>query len=58
MAKNRKDYYFIELNLQRDKHAELIEWIKKKAGENEQSLSSFCIKILKDLMGTENGNNN
>lgn len=57
MAKHERDYYFIHLNLQRKKHNELIDWIKKVAEENEQSLSAFCIKIIKDYMEKENGIN-
>jgi len=50
---DKKEYYFIQLNLQTDKHKDLIEWIKEKAAENEQSLSAFCIKIIKDYMGLD-----
>ena len=41
--------------MQKEKHKELIRWIKEMAGENEQSLSAFCIKIIKDYMEKENG---
>jgi hypothetical protein len=45
--KSKAGLYFIQLNLQKEKHAGLIEWIKKQAELNEQSLSAFCISILK-----------
>lgn len=46
--KSKNSLYFIQLNLQKEKHKELIEWIKKQADLNEQSLSAFCISILKE----------
>ena len=49
----RQEYNFIQLNLLTEKHKALIEWIKKGAEENEQSLSAFCIKALKDHMEAE-----
>lgn len=48
--KYRNNFYFIQLNLQKCKHKDLIEWIKKTANEEEQSLSSLCIKIIKNYM--------
>jgi hypothetical protein len=50
---DKKEYYFIQLNLQKEKHKDLIEWIKEKAELNEQSLSAFCIKIIKEYMAKE-----
>ena len=47
MHKKNDDLYFISLNLHREKHKELIEWLKTLADEEEQSLSSLCIKLLK-----------
>lgn len=52
--KNKRDYYFIQLNLRKEKHKDLIEMIKTNAKANEQSLSSYVIKILKDHMENEN----
>ena len=49
MKNNKRDYYFIQLNLQKEKHKDLIEWIKNMAAKNEQSLSALCIKIIKDF---------
>lgn len=48
--KSKQKLYFITLNLHRKKHAELIEWIKNIAEKDEQSLSSLCIKLLKQCM--------
>jgi hypothetical protein len=44
---SKQNLYFITLNLHREKHKELIEWIKSTAEQEEQSLSSLCIKLLK-----------
>jgi hypothetical protein len=46
--KSKASLYFIQLNLQKEKHSALIEWIKEQADQNEQSLSAFCISILKE----------
>lgn len=43
----RSKFNFISLNLLKDKHKGLIKWIKEESFENEMSISSFCIKILK-----------
>jgi hemerythrin len=53
--KSKQKLYFITLNLHRKKHAELIEWIKSVAEKDEQSLSSLCIKLLKQCMVKEKG---
>lgn len=57
--KSKEGLYFIQLNLRNDKHEKLIEWIKAKADRNEQSLSAFCIAILKEkfMEDEENGDN-
>jgi len=44
----RDNLYFIQLNLKKDKHEGLIEWIKKQSERKEQSMSAFCISILKE----------
>ena len=50
MTKTDREYIFVHLNLQKDKHKDLIEWIKTESEENEQSLSAFCILMLKKCM--------
>ena len=45
MARDR--FYFITLNFIKEKHKDLIEWVKREADDREMSLSSFCISILK-----------
>jgi hypothetical protein len=44
----RDKFYFISLNLLKDKHGDVIEWVKKQADEREMSISSFCISLIKD----------
>ena len=51
--KSKEGLYFIQLNLRNDKHGKLIEWIKANADKNEQSLSAFCIAILKEKFAAE-----
>ena len=46
-TKAKENLYFISLNLMKDKHKDLIEWIKQQSSNNEQSLSAFCISIIK-----------
>jgi hypothetical protein len=48
--KSKERLYFISLNLVKERHKDLIEWIKKSASKEERSLSSFCILILKKYM--------
>lgn len=43
----RDKFYFISLNFIKDKHKDLIEWIKSQADEQESSISSFCINLMK-----------
>jgi hypothetical protein len=46
--KSKAGLYFIQLNLNKDKHKGLIEWIKSQSDQDEQSMSAFCISILKE----------
>jgi hypothetical protein len=39
--------YVMSINFDKDKHKELIEWIKKEAEEEDRSISSLCITALK-----------
>ena len=52
--KSKDKLYFISLNLVKNKHEKLINWIKESANKNEQSLSSFCILMLKKCMERQN----
>lgn len=52
-VKDKREYYFIQINLRKRDHQRLIDWIKAEAAKNEQSLSSFCVKIIKDKMQAE-----
>ena len=52
----RDNLYFIQLNLRKDKHNGLIEWIKAQADLKEQSLSAFCISILKEYYAEDENN--
>lgn len=45
MARNK--FTFISLNMIKDKHDDLIKWIKEESFEREMSMSAFCISILK-----------
>lgn len=50
--KYRQDNYLITVTLSRNKHQELIEWLKLTVAEEEQSMSSLCVKLLKQCMKT------
>lgn len=57
----QKKLYTISLNLDREKHRHLIEWLKRLADDEEHSLSSLCINLLKSCykeMCNENGKSN
>ncbi len=43
----KEKFYFVSLNLLRKSHKNLIKWIKYLAKDNEISISSFCIGVLK-----------
>ena len=43
----QKKLYTVSLNFDREKHKELIEWLQALANEEEHSLSSLCIRLLK-----------
>lgn len=45
MLKN--NYKSIQLNLNKQKHKDLIEWIKYMCDVEERSINSFIINILK-----------
>ena len=43
----KDNYKSVQVNLLRDKHKDLIEWLEKKADLEERSLNSIFIHILK-----------
>jgi len=52
-----KKLYTISLNFDREKHKDLIEWLQVLANEEEHSLSSLCIHLLKSCKKeSDNGN--
>ena len=53
-----KKLYTISLNFDREKHKDLIEWLKSLADEEEHSLSSLCIRLLKSVQKERCGGNN
>lgn len=55
---SKQQFHFVTMNLHRDKHQELITWLKETAEEEEQSLSSLCIKLLKQCMRENKGGTN
>ena len=53
----QKKLYTISLNLDREKHKDLIAWLKSLAIEDDRSLSYTCIRLLKTLQKEQcNGN--
>jgi hypothetical protein len=51
--KSKERLYFLTINFVPERHKDLIEWVKKSAEYNEQSLSAFCISALKKLKEQE-----
>ena len=43
----KDNYKSIQINLQKDKHKDLIEWLKGVCEDEERSLNSVIIHILK-----------
>ena len=51
--KSKERLYFLTINFVPERHQELIDWVKKSALHDEQSLSAFCISALKKLKEQE-----
>ena len=47
MGNYKDNYKSIQINLLKDKHAELIDWLESLSDEEERSLNSIIIHILK-----------
>jgi hypothetical protein len=48
VEKRKEKFYIIALNLLKERHGELIEWIKEEAKKEDRSLSSFCINAVRE----------
>lgn len=55
--KSKEGLYFVSINFVIERHKDLIDWLKKSAEHNEQSLSAFCISALKKLKEQEDNGN-
>jgi hypothetical protein len=53
---NKEKFHFLTINLLKDRHNDLIEWIKIRAQDKEQSMSSFIISLLKKCKDEEDKN--
>ena len=40
--------YVMSINFDKEKHKDLIEWIKLEADKEDRSISSFCITMFKE----------
>lgn len=47
MKHHKERYKSVQVNLLLDKHKDMIEWLIKKAEEDETSLNSVIIRALK-----------
>ena len=43
----KDNYKSVQVNLLKDKHKELINWLTKVCDDEERSLNSFIISLLK-----------
>jgi len=55
---SKKNLYFISLNMNKEKHKDLIKWLKDLAKEQDRSLSYLCIKLLESCKNEEKDNGN
>lgn len=46
--------YTISINLDKNKHQELIEWVKALSNQKDWSLSQICLTALKDYRAVWN----
>lgn len=56
----KDNYKSVQVNLLKDKHKELIDWLIKVCDDEERSLNSFIINLLKKEFNKdvkENGRN-
>lgn len=44
----KDNYKSIQLNIPKDKHQELIDWLYDLCDKEERSINSFIIKLLKE----------
>lgn len=59
MTNRKEKYWFVTLNMLRDKHRDIIDWVRKQADLQDRSISSYVIQILKEKYEeSENGKNN
>jgi hypothetical protein len=48
MMSYKDNYKSIQLNIPKDKHQELIDWLYDLCEQEERSVNSFLIKLLKE----------
>lgn len=48
MPSDREKFWFVSLNILKDKHKDLIEWIKNSSEADSRSISTFCILALEE----------
>ena len=48
VEKRKEKFYVIALNFLKERHGELLDWIKEEAAKEDRSLSSFCINVIKE----------
>ena len=44
----KDNYRSIQVNLLKDKHKQIIEWLDQKCDEQERSLNSFILQLIKE----------
>jgi len=58
MGSYKDKYKSIQLNLLKEKHRDLIEWLENLSDEEERSLNSIIIHILKRELKRSKGEGN
>lgn len=48
MTNRKEKYWFVTLNMLRDKHRDIIDWVREQADLQDRSISSYVIQILKE----------
>jgi len=56
MENYKDNYKSIQINLLKDKHSKIIEWLEQLCEEEERSLNSIIICILKKEFEIQNKN--
>lgn len=54
----KDNYKSVQLNLLRNKHSAIIEWLEKRRDREERSLNSLILQLIKEAYERDEKQNN